>query len=297
MLTYTGSRNLFGKLATDSSSATLTLADTLINLFTKKISKKFNFLEDTAIITSVASQQFYDLPIDFGRFKNLYTTSGTTNYYPTLITSRKKWDEINATTSTTGDVPQYVFIFNGQIGFYPKFASASISSTLIYHKKQKDLSVADYTTGTITSITNGAAAMVGSTTVWTSAMIGRYITIPISQGGDGEWYKISAVGSNTTLTLDRNYEGTSIAAATATYTIGEVSFIPEDYQPLPVFEALTVYFTSVKPDTTKAATYKVLAQEMNGNLMEEFGSVSLDPRISEEVCPENINNYSSGSAS
>ena len=292
MLTFTGSRNLFGKLANDSSSANLTLGDTLINLFIKKISKKFNFLEDTFTITTVASQQFYDLPNDFAKYKNCFLTIGTTNYYPELITTRKKWDEINSTTSITSTIPQYCFIFNGQIGFYPKPSTAAYSITLVYHIRYKDLSVADCTTGTITSIANAGTALVGSGTTWTSAMVGRYIQITETQGGDGYWYKIGAFVSTTALTLDRPYEGTSIAAAMATYTIGQVSPIPEDYQALPIFEALTLFFTSVKPDTNKAALYKMQAQEMKDGILEDYGSVSLDPRISEEnLPPENPNNY------
>lgn len=290
MLSYTSSRNLFGSLSNDKSSANLTLGDTLINIFTKKISKKFNFLEDTFSITSVASQQFYDLPIDFGRFKGLYTTNGTTRIYPKLITSREQWDKINATTSVTSDTPEYVFIFNKQIGFYPKFASADLISTLIYHIRYRDLSVADYTTGTITSLANGAKAVVGSSTVWTSAMIGRYLQISEAQGGDGYWYRISSVTDNTHLTLDKNYEGTSIAAATATYTIGQCSPLPEDYQILPIFDSLELYFTSVKPDTAKMTLYKTKAKETRQDMLEEYGSTGLSPEVSEgEIQPINPN--------
>ena len=172
MLSYTTGRNLFGSLSGDKASDNLTLGDTLINNFAAKTAKKFNFLEDTASITTAASTQFYDLPIDFGRYKTGYLTIGTTNYSTTLITSREQWDRINATTSTTSTIPQYVFIFNKQIGFYPTPSTADYVFTLVYHKKFKDLSVADYTTGTITTITNGSAAVVGDSTSWTSAMAG-----------------------------------------------------------------------------------------------------------------------------
>ena len=292
MLTFTTRGTLWGQLSCDAGTANLALGNTLMNAFDKKISKKFNFAEDTFTITSVASQQFYKLPIDFGRFKSLYTTSGTTNYYPRLITSREQWDKINATTSTTGNVPQYIFIFNGQIGFYPKFTSASISSTLVYHIRYKDLSVADYTAGTITSIANGGTALVGSGTTWTAGMVGRYIQIPEAQSGDGYWYKISAFVSTTALTLDRPYEGASISAATATYTIGQCSLLPEDYQILPVFEALEIYFTSAKPDSVKRALYKDKVREMKQEMMEDYGSTGLDPTVSEEIYPpSNPNNY------
>ena len=296
MQTFTSRRNLFGSLANDSSTATLTLADTLINICEKKINKKFNFLEDTATITSVDSQQFYDLPNDFGRFKNLYTTSGTTNYYPKLITSREEWDKINATTSTESDVPQYIYIFNGQIGFYPTFASDSLDSTLTYHIKYKDLTVADYTTGTITTLANGSGAVVGDSTVWTAAMIGRWFQISEAQGGDGYWYKIASFTDATHITLDKNYEGTSIAAATATYTIGQTSLLPEDYQVLPVFEALEIFFTSIKPDANKAMLYKTKSREFRKDMMSDYGSITVSPEVpTTDGKVINVNNYAAGS--
>src|SRR3990167_3012357 len=55
-----------------------------------------------------------------------------------------------------------------------------------------------YTTGTISSI-SGGVNVTGSSTVWTSAMVGRQIFI------DERWYVIAAVGSSTSLTLESGY--------------------------------------------------------------------------------------------
>jgi len=106
------------------------------------------------------------------------------------------------------------------------------------------------------------------------------------------WYEIDSVETATSLTLLRPYMGPTIAAGSATYTIGQCSPLPEDYQALPVFETLEMYFSSVKPDAGKAAIYRMKAQDMRSSLMEEYGSNSIDPRISEETTlPENANNY------
>ena len=64
--------------------------------------------------------------------------------------------------------------------------------------------VADYTTGTISQVINGSTAVLGAGTTWTSAMNGRLIQLP-----DSNWYIISSVLTNTTMTLATNYGGSS----------------------------------------------------------------------------------------
>lgn len=63
--------------------------------------------------------------------------------------------------------------------------------------------VAEYSTGTV-SVTNGSTTVTGSGTTFTSAMTGRKIRV----SGDSEYYTVTYVGA-TSLTLDRNYEGTT----------------------------------------------------------------------------------------
>ena len=57
MLTYTGRRNLFGNLANNSASATLTLADTLCNAFEKRLisMRDWDFLERQYTLPTLAS--------------------------------------------------------------------------------------------------------------------------------------------------------------------------------------------------------------------------------------------------
>jgi len=296
MFTYTSRRNLFGTLSNDSSTANLTVGDTLMNAFEKKISKKFNFLEGSLYSSTVASQQFYELPNNFGRLNNVTVTISTTKHSPKLITTREQWDLLNMSGTPTSDIPEFYYIFNKEIGFFPIPASATTDAIYIqFHKNFRDLTLADYTTGTITSIANGGTAVVGSGTVWTAKMAGMWIRITDSSTantGDGEWYEVESVTSNTALVLKMPYQGITIAAGTGAYTIGQVSELPEDMQILPVFEALVTYFTSVKPDNTKKQEYKAQVSEMKREMMAEHGSTSLSPVCSDELIePENINNY------
>jgi len=178
MFTYTSRRNLFGTLSNDSSTANLTVGDTLMNAFEKKISKKFNFLEGSLYSSTVASQQFYELPNNFGRLNNVTVTISDTKHSPKLITTREQWDLLNMSGTPTSDIPEFYYIFNKEIGFFPIPASATTDAIYIqFHKNFRDLTLADYTTGTITSIANGGTAVVGSGTVWTAKMAGMWIRI------------------------------------------------------------------------------------------------------------------------
>src|SRR3990167_4944717 len=151
MLSYTGARNLFGDLTGDSSSANLTLADTLMNLRRRVIlsARKWWFLEKPFTLSTQASTQFLDIPGDIDRIlSSPYVTVGSTRYTPTEAPSREFWDQLNQ-NSYTSDMPEYWFLYNGQLGFYPTPATAGNTITFNAKQKIRDLNIADYTTGTI----------------------------------------------------------------------------------------------------------------------------------------------------
>lgn len=89
-----------------------------------------------------------------------------------------------------------------------------------YIQKYRGSTNSNYTTGTI-SVTNGSATVTGSGTSWstsTNAEAGEYIKLP-----DGKWYKITAIASNTSITVEVSYQGST--ASGQTYVIspwGEV---------------------------------------------------------------------------
>jgi len=136
------------------------------------------------------------------------------------------------------------------LNFYPALSSAGNTITVEYHKYPVDMTADDYTTGTITSITNGATTVTGSGTTWTDAMAGRFIRIT----SDGAWYEISSRTSDTVIELVKPYEGTTLAAATEAYIIGEVSDIPEGFQDTLWYRPVGIYHM-MKEDVNMASFY------------------------------------------
>jgi hypothetical protein len=110
-------------------------------------------------------------------------------------------------------------------------------------------------TATITvSSDTGGTIITGSGTSWTTGMAGRYIKITATSaanGGDGEWYEIATVYDTTHLALVKAYEGTNIAAGSATYTMGQTSLIPEAYDMAVIYRSVAIYWRD-KGSNTKA---------------------------------------------
>ena len=233
------------------------MLDTLLNEGDRKVitSKPWGFREKTITKSTVASQQFYY--IGYGRVRNVTVTIGSTRYTPIEVKTREEWDYLNQST-TESNTPEYYFVGDGKVGFYPTPSSATsnaITANLL--QGHKDLSIADYTAGTIT--TTSGTTITGSGTTWTSQMAGRWIQITPSDTantGDGEWYEISSVTSSTVLELVSPYLGTAISAGSAAYIIGQTSIIPSDFQMLSVHYALEQYFSYIQPEKDRAALAK-----------------------------------------
>jgi hypothetical protein len=151
----------------------------------------------------------------------------------------KIWNDLNASTAQSSDRPVYHIVrFDGsiyQVGLFPTIATAGNTITVEYTKRIKKVSTADYTTGTV-SATNGNKTITGAGTTFTAAMVGRWIQLT----DDKNWYRIAAFTSTTSITLEQTFQGTT--ATGAAYTIGEASELPEDYQEIPVYLAISDWF-------------------------------------------------------
>jgi hypothetical protein len=279
MLTYTTRRTLVGQLSSDSSSANLTILDTLLNEADREICtmKPWGFRQKTRTASTVTSNSHPVAP-DCGKLLNVSVTIGSTTYTPKRVKTMEEWDRLNQSTSTS-NTPEYWFPFARIYSFYPAPSSATTDAiTESYQAIQKDLSIADYTTGGVLTATNGSTAIVGTSTTWTASMAGRYIRITESDTankGDGIWYQISSVTDATNLTLSTVYQGTSISAGNAAYTIGQTSLIPEEFQMVSIYKVLEHYFTYLQPDEKRAMQAKINYQEAMKRMNAECGSMSV----------------------
>lgn len=290
MKSFTTLRNLYGSLSNNTDATNLTLAEQLMNDAIRRICnlRDWPFLEKTTTMTTTASTQFYNLPFDYERLINVTITIGSTKYQPKLAPSRNFWDMLNQSTNITSNIPEWFYIFNGQVGFYPTPSTTTANAiTVVYKQRVIDLSITDYSTGTVDVITNGSTTVTGSGTTWTSPMAGRWIKLTPSNvaasSGDGMWYQIASITNATTLVLTRAYNGTSLTTgAAAAYAIGQMSVLPEAYQDLPVYEALEIYFTSIQPEPGRAQLFGRKRTEMERMMIRDEGNKTQDVAIMDD---------------
>lgn len=132
-----------------------------------------------------------------------------------------------------------------------------------------------------------SSVITGSGTAWTTNMADRWINIPEtasdSTSGDNRWYQIKSVESTTSLTLYNEYQGQS--AAGASYTIGEVPILPEDYQDLALYRSLWIYYTSIVPNPNQAKGYLELFEAGKEILDYEFGNKTTNPVLTPPNAP------------
>lgn len=287
MKTYTSLRNGTATNCNISTSDTTAMAtlDSRMNDSIRTICSlqggKLRFLEATADMTTVASQEGYEIPNKFRKLIDMYIYSGAgsssdTIYSPEMIFDPTRWKLVKQYKLGEQDVPYFVYVENTKYYIQPVPASTGNLITLRGRLNVRNLSIADYTTGTIVSIANGGTAVVGSGTTWTADMVGRYIQITqttAAGGGDGFWYEIGSFTSATSIGLLKPYTGTSIAAGSATYTIGQVPVIPEAYQPAIEYRTTALYWQN-QNDLQRAKTYWMLYDGGNeAGYSKEYGGL------------------------
>lgn len=269
MKTFTDLRNTTAQYCNVNTSDTtaMSLIDANINDSIRTMCNlqggKLRFLEATKDMVTVADQEGYQIPNGFRKLIDIYVYSGSTGsptdtlYSPEMVFDPTKWKLVKQYRLGSSSTPYFTYVENQKFYIQPIPSVSGNKITLRGRLQTRDLTIADYTTGTITSIANGGTAVVGSSTVWTADMVGRYIQITettAANGGDGFWYEIGAFTDATHITLLKPYEGTSISGGTAAYTIGQCSVIPEAYDIGIVYRATALYWDNQR-DLERAKGY------------------------------------------
>lgn len=276
-------------LSQNTTSANSLLGGKLVNDAVRYLATIFYFNEKSYTVPggTVAQQQAYQLPSDFEMIEDITVATGGYLWQPTASPSRKHFDMINL-IPYYNDFPQFFYIWNGQINLWPIPASSSNVTTINYKSRLVDMSQADVTAGTV-SVTSGSTTVTGSGTSFASWM-GQsgwikiaHTTGTTSANGDNRWYQIDSVASATSLTLKNAYVGATVSGGTA--VVGDVPILPEDYQDLPLYRALYIYFTSISPNPNNAKLYKDLYDSGYIELDKKYGSKDYTPVLTDMNTP------------
>lgn len=293
MKSYTELRNLYAKDTKNSSSDNLSYGDQMMNDWHRRLLAKADwpFLHRLRTLSTVASTQFLALPYDVDQVESVFVTVSGTRYTPKPAPSREFWDNLNYSTYTS-DIPEYWFVYNGEIGLWPVPASSSNTISINCKVRVIDLNTADDTSRTITTLANGSTSLTVSGGL-TAQMAGFWIRPTFSttaNTGDGVWYEIASVTNATTATLVRKYGGNSISVGTAACTISQMPLLPEAYHDLPEQYAAYRYWS--KEQDERALVFKQLVEEGEKALMKTYAlndlSVVIDSGEDEMIINPNL---------
>lgn len=276
------------------------------------------FSSNTAISTN--GVQFYPIPASISKITNDTVTVGQLKFQIRPIQTRQDWDDVNFLPYNS-DIPQYAFIYNGQLGIFPIPSTTGNLLSFNFKTRVPDFStyflfsatdgtvfsagtqVYDYQNGTISG-TAGSYTVTGASTKWITAQGGskglgmtagadvtkfNLYLIANFPGGDGIPYPIQSFATDTSLTLALPL-GSTIAAG-ATYTIAQMPTLQEDFHDMLVDGALIRYFTDIVKDkdsyTKHDNEYKTRLL-----LLEDYaGTKQVNVDLGASPLPQNANLY------
>jgi len=252
------------------------------------------FQADTTI--STVGVQAYPIPATVSKIKNDTITVGQLVYTPAPVQSIQEWTLLNALPYTS-DIPNYFYIYNNQVMFWPIPSTSGNVITFNYKARVPNLSFADYTTGTLSSISAGDNTITGSSTSWNTtgtyplntdlSFFNLYINIT-PPSGEGIWYPISRFTSDTEVYLATPIQNAPSSTASS-YTIGQLPLLQEDFHDTIVYGALMVYFSSIVSDKDKYQQYKDLYDQRIELLKDYAGSKSVNVDLGAQPIPNNPN--------
>lgn len=234
MKTYTTLRNEFGSITNNAQSDNLTTGDTFINDSIRAIasirSGRWKWLETLETLYTISNKQSYSIPNNIRHAVDIYVqtypqaddganTTAPTIWFPEIVYDPVMWKKVLSAQLGAGDIPRFVYVQNDTMFFSPYPQS---NGNVIYVRGRLniiDLSIADYTTGTIVTVpyttTFTAVLSEGDTSATLSSAWGL---------STGTWRIIFSNGDERNVTLTNGSAAVSWTeglsdSATATITV------------------------------------------------------------------------------
>lgn len=306
-LTLTGSLALGAKTATLTATWTDITCQQLV-VFSNSEQRTVTFTQNSTNIfwqtglTSTATVdistigvQAYPIPANVSKIKNDTITVGQLVYTPAPIQSIQEWTMLNALPYTS-DIPAYFYIYNNQVNFFPIPSSSGNIISFNYQSKVADMTYDDYVTGTI-AVTQGNNIVTGTTTSWNTTATYplnvdlSYVNLmlrPSPPKGDGLWYPIQRVTSDTSITMNLPIVNAPVTTGAA-YTIGQFPLLHEDFHDILVYSSLKIYYSSIVDDADKYKMYSELTEQRE-KLMERYlGTKSVNVDLGAQPIQANPN--------
>lgn len=269
-ITFTDMQNIAKEIVGLTDAATLTKLKRDINVGSSKflaaLGREYN--RKARFTDIIAGQQYYQMPEDGQKLKEAIADSGGWKVPLEQVTDEHAWRQLNM-MPVTGQSTNYFIKGYDEIGLFPiPGATVTDGLELVFSPKHVELTQDDYTTGTLT-VTNGNQTVTGSGTTFTTKMVGQWLQV--TDGSDGNWYRVSDFVSTTSLTLENYYQGTS--GSSKSFRIGQVVDIPEEFAEGPSDYACYRHYLR-RGDALKANTFKTLFDAAIESAKDEYGNTT-----------------------
>lgn len=213
----------------------------------------FSLLRDYKLIppsyteSTVVNQTYYNFRPGFNKLESLTVALGTHTPRLRIIQSQQEWDYLQQVPVAAG-FPTAVFPRRDDYGIYPK-PQKVYTMTLTGIFNPVNMVNIDVTDGTI-AITNNNTAIVGTSTVFTSAMINRWLAVTTGGIPSQNFYRIASRSSNTSIAVDRKVIEST--ASGLSYLIGESPEIPDELHEYIPYRAAANYYMLRRKDKDQA---------------------------------------------
>ena len=223
------------------------------NRYQMVLAKLHDYMTQKTVTSStVSTQQYYHYPQGLVNIEGCYVTIGQVKYPMSVVNSQYQWDWLNSLVVQPTAIPQFIFPRKSDFGIYP-IPQTAYTITFNYHYRDRSLTIADYTTGSVT-VTQNSQTVTGLGTTFTNAMINRmFFVTDTTNDGQGFGYRITDVVSPTELTLETGYEGST--QATLAYKIGQVPDFPEEGHSILVDGAVADFYSGPRHDITTSTWF------------------------------------------
>lgn len=277
-------------------------------------------LTGSTVTTAISTLGFqaYNIPANVSKIKNDTINVGQLKFVPAPIMTRAEWDLVNFLPYNS-DIPNYYFIYNGQLLLWPIPSTTGNIITFNYKARVPDFSTAflfsdtagtayvagaatfDYQVGSLSGITAGSTTITGSSTSWNTTgkyplntdvtPYNLYLSINAPQG-EGIWYPISKFNSDTSLTLALPIiNAPSATSASHGYSIGQMPVLSEDFADMLSYGVLATYFSTLVEKPEKFKQFDLLYKERLIMLEDYAGTKSVNVDLGAQPQFSNPNLY------
>lgn len=197
------------------------------------------------------NQQYYQFPSDMLRVRTVRVKSGNRMVPLAEVFSEEEWDSLNVSQFAVAGHPTHFFVKGAdEIGLYPTPRQTVVDGLVVsYEPRMVDMAIEDVNLNA--NVTENGVTVVDPQGRFKPNMVND-CWLTVTNGSDGNWYKIVKFIDKNNIQIDNNYQG--LTENNVPILIGQCPSFPEEYHLAPVHYAAQQFFL-LRKDLESAGMY------------------------------------------